>query len=188
MNLLAIHSLQQAFDVNEIEDSSPPSTIPVEELLSWVTVILLPLISNPHTITAGSSSSSDAAISKRVTSVMHMIESVLLVICDALVMNLATNEICSSLLKILDILCGETNEDTEWQFHSFRREALKSVLIRMVNILLKTSEGSKINEHLKKHLLILDNTDKENDSHKGDMNVQPDEASLIGNEFQRLEV
>jgi hypothetical protein len=188
MNLLAIHSLQQAFDINEIEDSSSPSTVPVEELLSWVTVILLPLISTPHTVTVGSSSSSDAAIRRRVISVMHMVESVLLVISDALVMNLATNEICSSLLKILDILCSGTNENAEWHFHSIPREALKSVLIRMVNTLLKTSEGSKINEHLKKYLLILDNTDKENDSHKGDMNVQPDEAFLIGNEFQRLEV
>jgi hypothetical protein len=35
MNLSAVYSLQQAFDTYEVEATSPPSTTPVEELLSW---------------------------------------------------------------------------------------------------------------------------------------------------------
>jgi hypothetical protein len=151
-----------------------------------VTVVLLPLISTPNTNAGGSSSSSDTKINKRDTFVIRMVESILLVMSDALVMNVATREICSSLLKMLDTLCDEKNENTEG------REVLTPILHRMVNILLKTSEESnesqkKTNEHLKKYLILLDNTDKENNSHKEDMNIQ-DQASSMDSEFRRLEV
>lgn len=151
-----------------------------------MTVILLPLISTPNTTTGGSSSSSDTKISKRDTFVIRMVESILLVMSDALVMNVANREVCLSLLKILKTLCDEKNEDTEG------RKVLAPILNRMVKILLKTSEESneskkKTNEHLLNFLILLDNTEKEINSHKEDINIQ-DQASSMDSEFRRLGV